>query len=310
MEGKLNMEPNQAGITALITAYARAYHATHDSPKIFDDFLADALFTKEEHVEFNKNLAGLAQMLDPSLAGTEPDPETALAAVVQIMNGPVTLGRSRFAEDALEQAYHAGVEQYVILGAGFDTFAFRHPDWLERLNVFEVDHPNTQAQKRQRIRNAGWEVPANLHFVPVDFSKESLSDGLKTTPYDPGKATFFSWLGVTFYLGKEDVLATLRSVAGLAPKGSPIVFDYFDAAAFVPGQATQTMRLMHDIVRQAGEPMKSSFDPLTLGEELKAVGFDLLENLGPEEIEARYFQGRRDRYHAHRSVHFARAVVA
>jgi methyltransferase (TIGR00027 family) len=226
------------------------------------------------------------------------------------MNGPVTLSRSRFTEDALERAFQAGVEQYVILGAGFDTFAFRHPDWLERLNVFEVDHPNTQAQKKQRILSTGWEIPATLHFVPVDFAKERLSDSLLRASYDPRKATFFSWLGVTFYLEKADVLATLRSVAGLAPKGSQIVFDYFDAGAFLPGQATRTMRLIHDIVRQAGEPMKSSIQPETLGAELKSVGFELLENLGPQEIEARYFQGRSDRYHAHQTVHFARAAVA
>src|SRR5512133_3882807 len=130
------MAENQAGVTALITAYARAYHATHDFPKIFDDPLANALFTQEEHTLFDQNLAGLLQLVDPDLAASKPDQATALAKVIQLHNGPITLSRSRYTEDSLEVAVQQGAQQYVILGAGFDTFACRRPELVGRLQVF------------------------------------------------------------------------------------------------------------------------------------------------------------------------------
>src|SRR5690349_19551117 len=113
------MEPNRASITALVTAYCRAYHAIHDAPKIFDDFLADQMFTPEEHTAFNHNLAARLQVIDPELAATNPDEPTALARVMQIHHGPITLSRSRYTEDCLELAIdREGIQQYVLLGAG------------------------------------------------------------------------------------------------------------------------------------------------------------------------------------------------
>ncbi len=302
------MEERQAGITALITAYARAYHATHDSPKIFDDFLANQFYTPEERTLFNQNLAGLIKDVDPELAATYPDQETALAGVIQLHNGPVTLSRSRYTEDCLEEAIRQGLEQYVILGAGLDTFAFRRPE-LKQLQVFEVDHPVTQAMKQQRIGMAGWEIPAQLHFAPIDFTRESLADALPRSGYDPRKASFFSWQGVTYYLDRAVVFDTLRTIAGIAPQGSTVVFDYMDADAFIPEKAAKRMQLMQRIAGMVGEPMKSGFDPQALAGNMEALGFRLAENLAPEEIERRYFQGRTDRYHAFEHVHFARIKV-
>ena len=303
------MEENQAGITALITAYARAYHATHDTPKIFDDFMADALYTPAEHAAFDQNLAGLLKIIDPELAAAQPDRETALARVIQIHNGPITLSRSRYCEDCLEEAIRQGVGQYVILGAGFDTFAFRRPELAGRLQIFEADHPVTQAQKRQRIAAAGWELPPHLHFVPLDFNQEGFSGALLRSAYDPHKLSFFSWLGVTYYLTREVILATLQAIAGLSLSGSPLVFDYIDANAFSSEKAGKRIQLMQGIARMVGEPMKTGFEPLSLAGELQASGLRLVESLDPQEIEARYFQNRADAYHAFEHVHFARAVV-
>jgi methyltransferase (TIGR00027 family) len=304
------MSENQAGITALVTAYARAYHATHDSPVVFDDALADQMYTPEEHAQFNQNLAGMLSLVAPDLAATRPDPATALAWSMQLMNEPVTLSRSRYTEDCLEQAARLGARQYVILGAGFDTFAFRRPDLLAALQVFELDHPVTQAMKRQRIALAGWHIPPQLHFVATDFTQEDLPAALRRSPYDPEQVSFFSWLGVSFYLPHEAVFATLRAIAGVSPKGSSVVFDYMDTAAFDPARADRRVQLMQGIARQVGEPMKAGFDPQSLGRELSKLGLTLVENLGPAEIEARYFQGRADRLHAFPHVHFAKVVVA
>lgn len=319
------MVENQAGVTALITAYARAYHAAHDTPKIFDDFLADALFSAEERAQFDHNLTQLLPLIDPTLAATQPGSAAALARVMQVYNGPITLSRSRYTEDCLEAAAAAeaaaaeaaaaseaetavGVRQVVILGAGMDTFAFRRPDLLERLDVFEVDHPATQAIKRQRVAAAGWAMPGRLHFVPVDFAKDDLAGRLIESGFDSAKVSFFSWLGVTFYLPHAVALETLRSLAGLCAAGSSIVFDFIDAEGFDPQRASKRMQFMQWLVRQAGEPMKTFFDPHTLAGELRPLGLEVAETLSPAEIEARYFQGRSDGYHAFEHVHFARVV--
>lgn len=303
------MEINRASITALITAYFRAYHATHDSPKIFDDTLADRLFTAEEHVTFDQNLAGLLKLINPERAAAEPDLATALACVMQTYSGPITLSRSRYTEDRLAELIDRGVRQYVILGAGLDTFAFRRTDLVESLHIFEVDHPATQALKHQRLAMLGQPYPPQLHFVPVDFLTERLSDVLRASAYDPQALSFFSWLGVTYYLTRETIFDTLRDVAASAPAGSSIVFDYMEADAFLPGRAAHRIQLMQAIAAQVGEPMQAGFDPLTLADDLERVGFRLEEDLAPADIEVRYFQGRTDEYHAFEQVHFARAVV-
>ena len=304
------MTEKQAGLSAIAMAYARAYHATHDSPKIFDDFLADSLFTQEEHIQMDQIWAGLLKYIDPELAATNPDPATALAWVVQLTNGPMTLGRSRYTEDSLEEAIRKGVRQYIILGAGFDTFAFRRPDLADRLQVFEVDHPATQALKREGVSRQSWNHPMNLHYISTDFAQESLADALGRSPYDPSQLSFFSWLGVSFYLTREVVFDTLRGIASIAAQGSTIVFDYMDTDAFIPEKVAKRVQLMQWMAEQLGEPMKAGFDPLTLGADLDRLGLRLEENLDPAAIEARYYQGRSDRYHAVEHVHFARVVVA
>jgi methyltransferase (TIGR00027 family) len=305
-----NMEENRASITALVTAYCRAYHATHDSPKIFDDFLADRMFSKEEHIAFDRNLADMLPLINPALAATQPDQATALACVMQTHHCPITLSRSRYTEDCLEQTVAQGIQQVVLLGAGLDTFAFRRPDLANRLQVFEVDHPATQAMKHERLAMLNMQTPAQLHFIPINFNTENLADVLKRSTYDLHKPGFFSWLGVTYYLSRQVVFETLRTIAGLAPSGSTIVFDYMDREAFIPEKAAKRIQLMQAIARQVGEPMQAGFDPLELGNELKNLGFSLAENLTPADIETRFFQGRADAYHAFEHVHFARAVVA
>lgn len=304
------MEQRQAGITALGTAYARAYHALHESPKIFDDFLAPQWFSEDERRYIDQNLALLLPMIDPALAASNPDTATATAAVVQLIHAPVTLSRSRFTEDRLEEVVRQGVRQYVILGAGFDTFAFRRPEWAAAVQVFEVDHPATQALKRERMALPGWELPAQAHFVPVDFTQDNLADALRRSPYDSQQASFVSWLGVTFYLPRESVFATLSTLAHLTSRGSTLVFDYMDADAFIPERAGRRIQIMQGVAQHVGEPMQTGFDPLTLGDDLAHCGWTLVDNLSPAAIDQRYFQGRADRYHAFEHVHFARAVIA
>jgi methyltransferase (TIGR00027 family) len=302
------MDENQVSITALVCAFTRAYHSEKDSPKIFDDFAASSLFTLEENAFFTKGVASLLKLYDPQTAETA-DEATATRLVMQVYNSSTILSRARFTEDCLEQTIKEGVEQYVILGAGMDTFALRRPDLSGRVQIFEVDHPATQANKKERLLRIVEVLPANLHLVPVNFAKDDLKACLLQAGYDPAKPAFFSWLGVTYYLEREAIQATLQTVSGLGKPGSTLVFDYYDGSAFHPVNRNDRDTATQSITRQTGETMKTSFVPAELEAELSRFGFVTVENLASDEIEKRYFSNRSDLYHAFNTVHFMRAMI-
>lgn len=304
------MEDNQVSRTAQMTAYSRGYHYENDTPRIFDDSLANLFLTQEERISIEEQIMAAMATINPAGAAAFPDRTASLKWMMQASAAaPIVLARARYAEDLLETAMEKGVGQYVILGAGLDTFCFRRPDLLRNLAVFELDHPATQTYKQNRIQELGWKHPASLSYIPVDFTRDSLATMLRRSSYDPRIPTFFSWLGVTYYLSRNDILATLRNIARTSPTGSALVFDYLDMDAYIPEKvAPRVMRMLWS-VRQVGEPMCSGFDPLTIAGELKGLGFCLKEDLCPCEIHSRYFLGRTDHYRACEHTHFAHAVV-
>lgn len=302
------MREKQFSHMSLLTAYQRGYHATFDEPKIFNDFLAYELLTQGERTLFAQQYMEIIKNRFPNASFT--DQETALAWFMQSITSTSDIAsRARYTEDSLDEIVKDGLQQYIILGAGMDTFAFRRPDIVRNLQVFEVDHPATQAFKLQRITDLKWEKPLNLHFVPVDFTKENLETALKRSTYDSKALSFFSWLGVTYYLPRDAVFATLRTIADIAPAGSTIIFDYYDTDAFVPERVAPRVQGWKQYAAQAGEPIITGFDPSTLASEIESLGLSLYENLSPSEIEGRYFQGRNDNYHATEHTHYARVVV-
>jgi methyltransferase (TIGR00027 family) len=314
------MQENKGSITSLVTAFARAYHSLNASNKMFDDYLARCMFSDDHWAYMERNMAGSYDFFNPGAlqvnrhAGAISKDETldakaALSWVMRVMMAPTTLSRSRYTEDNLEKAIAKGIRQYVILGAGMDTFAFRRPDLLSEIQVFELDHPATQAQKLNRISELGWEIHPNLHFVPIDFSKDSIAEALEQSSYNPAELSYFSWLGVVYYLTNDVVLDVLRSVASITLPGSLIVFDYPENDSFDPDKTSEKMRLSREIVKNAGEPMKGGFDPAKLSGYLEESGWLLLENLSPTEIEDLYFKGRDDGYHATDQTYFAMAEV-
>lgn len=164
--------------------------------------------------------------------------------------------------------------------------------------------------KRQRLLSASRKLPAQLHFIPVDFSQENLAEALRRSVYDPQAPSFFSWLGVTYYLTREALLATFRAIAAMAPPGSTIIFDYLDTEAFMPERTARRVSIMIEIVKRVGEPMLTGFDPATLAGDLNQVGLRLHEDLGPADIQERFFAGRPDGYRACEQARFAWAVAA
>jgi methyltransferase (TIGR00027 family) len=142
--------------------------------------------------------------------------------------------RSRQAEDSLAEAVARGVKQYVVLGAGLDTFAYRQPTWAKNIRIVEIDHPASQYFKIECLRNRGVFIPSNLHFQPVDFRTETLSEKLAATPLAKTEPIFVSWLGVTQYLSSEAIEGTLRAVASWQG-GSEIVLEHIERLD-VPGR--------------------------------------------------------------------------
>jgi methyltransferase (TIGR00027 family) len=274
---------------------------------MFEDFLAGALITPEERelIE-NSWLAGFAHLIPELASAGERD-----IALAQWWHScfavPVVIGRARYNEDKLSDAIRRGISQYVIVGAGLDTFALRRPDLRDRLRVFELDHPVTQMLKRDRMVQAALTVPPNLHFCPTDFERDSVASALARSPHDPGTPTFFSWPGVTMYLTREAVSATLKSIRTVAAADSEIVMDYFDSAVFLPENQSPAVRTLFTRAQNFGEPFIFGFDPRTLAEELAALGFELLEDLDHEGQEARYFAGRADERRPVEFAHFAHA---
>lgn len=330
------MKMNKASFSALIIAHCRAYHAVHDDQKIFDDFLAGRLLTEEERAYFDGTLYRSVKVLKylssgkvvpsilklflprrakqsfkaiaPEELNKVSDLKSGVDCYMHATGGPaLTVSRSRYTEDSLVKAVGAGVKQYVILGAGLDTFVFRHPELMETLRVFEVDQPATQDFKRQRLTELGWEIPQHLYFVPADFTRQNIDKELKDSSYDPKALSFFNWLGVTYYLPRETVLDTLRTVAGIAPKGSTVIFDYLDTDVYDPAKvAPRGQWLLFSLVGAKG---KCAFDPSMLSRDLAAIGLRLKENISPADIEKLYFRGHPGNYHAQEHAHFACAVV-
>jgi methyltransferase (TIGR00027 family) len=257
--------------TAHRVALRRAAHQLWDNPLVFEDPVALQIIGQEAAAELQGR-------------GT-PDSDTGryLRAFL--------VARSCFAEEHLVMAVKRGVKQYVVLGAGLDTFACRNP--FESLHVFEVDYPATQAWKRERLEAGGIAVPATLTFAPVDFERDTLAHGLASAGFQVNEPAFFSWLGVTPYLAEETVLGTLRWIAS-ACKENGVAFDYA-----VPRESLNFFnRMAFDVlagrVAAAGEPFVGFFDPETLSRELRGMGFQHIEDLGGNEINARYFSERSD----------------
>lgn len=166
---------------------------------------------------------------------------------VHIASSP--LCRAAYTEQSLKRAALIGIKQYVILGAGLDTFAFRETEFLSKYRVFEVDHPLTQSKKLERIVRAGWTVPDNLAFVQVDFTKDSLAERLIAVGFDPSVKSFFSWLGVTYYLSAGAIDTMLSGLSGLCADGSALVFDYPDENFFdAPEKPAKSAMLVGDLV--------------------------------------------------------------
>ena len=279
-QAPINRARARGSRTAELVAASRARHLLrHDEPYVFEDPHAIRFVGRRWR-----------RILGSSLL------DALFAKVVVRRLMPITtqhLTRARFAEDCLEEAARGGVTQYVILGSGFDTFAFRRPDL--GLTVFEVDLAATIDLKKERLSAAHMAIPDSLRFVPFDFENDDLGTELLAAGLDPQKASFFNWMGVTYYLTEGAILDNLDRLAAIGGPGSEIVFDYLIADSCVPPEDRALFASMMAFVEKRGEPMISRFDPAEANAVLNPRGvWEVIRNESPEEHRRRYLEGRTD----------------
>jgi methyltransferase (TIGR00027 family) len=259
--------------SALRVATLRAAHQLLDAPIVFEDPLAFRILGAAEAESLRS---------DPSRYNT-PRLKGLRASLVV---------RSKLAEEEWARSKQRGARQYVILGAGLDTFAYRNmnPDGSR---IFEVDLPAAQRWKRDCLRAAGLREPPSLTFVPIDFERSTLAEGLRQAAFCDGEPAFFSWLGVTIYLEEAAIMSTLRFIASLSAE-SGVVFDYGVLPSLLSPLERGAMEFLSARAAEHGERWKTYFDPKSFTGTLLSMGFSDVEDLGPEQLNNRYLFGRTD----------------
>ncbi|MGK9120682.1 class I SAM-dependent methyltransferase [Olivibacter jilunii] len=268
MEQKI-MEPDN---TAVRTALWRALHLEVDGkPPIIEDDLGLRLVAPDAgwrerpdmHPEFTKRLR---------------------ASIV---------ARARFIEDLIiDQSAH-DIQQYVILGAGLDTFVQRRPDIASKLQVFEIDQPSTLAWKQKRLIDLGYNIPDYLHFVPVDFEATSWLEELLKSKFNANKAAVVVCTGVTLYLTREAIVSTLKQIASLAT-GSQLAMTFYLPLALMDEEDKPLQQIAEKGAREAGTPFVSFFAPQEVLALAKEAGFKEARVFSTKEMEQTYFKDRAD----------------
>lgn len=291
------MNDYRESITSKLCAFARAWHSNKARNKVFDDYLAYDFMGIEEYQDIYEFIR----------RGFKDDGELAPAEyaenIVSEYLAPIPLSRASFCESRLESfAKEHGEIQYVILGAGNDTFSFRCDN--ENIRIFEIDHPITQAEKLHKIRKLKWNIPDNVRFVQVDFEKERLGEKLLAAGFDPEKKAFFSILGVSYYLNLPVFTETIAQISELSCLGSVLVFDFPLRGGEFPPRVQWLERLTHSL----GEEMRGGFTYPEVSRLLFFLGFQIDEYLDPKAVGERYFKERTDGLRAFENVSMLSAV--
>ncbi|MFC8057676.1 class I SAM-dependent methyltransferase [Bacillus cereus] len=302
------VKKGESSVTSLVSAFSRAYHSEFDCPKIFDDYVAKDFIPQKERNDIETNMVQGIQFFNTDIAQQFQDnPQEILKWITQVQLAPTPLARAAYCERVLLHEITLGAKQYVILGAGLDTFSFRHRELENKVEIFEVDHPSTQAFKIQRVKEAEYEVPSNLHFVSMDFTKDFSKQKLVNEGFE-NKKTFFSLLGVSYYLAKEELASLIECLFEMVPEGSSIVFDYPDENLFTEKGLSNRVENMVKMAAVGGEPMKSCYSYREMEALLEKSGLLIYEHLSPKDINTLYFEGRNDYLKAFETMQYMHAV--
>ena len=264
------------GWTASGVAAARTVHRLYDSPVIFEDDAAIHLLSSaERYLCQSKFIYKL--ILERSITEFRPFIFHSFSC-------------QRYAEEQLPRAIRQHKKQYVILGAGFDSFALRRQDLKSTLRIFEVDHPQSQEFKRKRIAKSSYSAPENLEFVPVDFELETVLDGLKRSRFDFSQPAFCSWMGTVMYLTEDAVLATLEAMASLTP-GSELIFNYASPHDSLSDADREMVQDLETTLRRGSAPINATFVPAAIAKTVSELGFDIRAHLSSRDLDERYLAG-------------------
>lgn len=294
------MIDTRESITAKLCSFARAYHSNFGKDKIFDDYLAYDLMGMDEYNE-------IGQLIENNFDTSAFDDRYSFdgARVYPLVNKyitPIPISRIAFAEKELGRfVKENGKCQYVICGAGMDTFAFRNEN--SDIHIFELDHPDTQRFKLERIKQLEWNIPKNVEYVSVDFSKDDMTEVLKSAGLQPDVPTFFSILGVTYYLTLPVFEETLTKINRISKIGSRLVFDFPDETTFKIDKNMRAYELAQ-ITDKLGEPMQHGFTVEEIRHAVSENGFSVIRHETPLSIQKTYFDNRADGQAAFENIHF------
>lgn len=217
-------------------------------------------------------------------------------------------GRSIYAEDWLSEAIELGIQQYVIIGAGLDSFVLRQAALYPKLKIYELDHPDTQALKINKLRHLG-KIPNNVEFVPIDFENEAITTALQHSSFESKQTSFFSWLGTTHYLKPEITLATLQNIASYAAPNSELVLDYSLDYTTLKGIERVGVLALSKFTHILNEPIVGALNTEHLHQALFQMGYIVLEDLSGKEITERYFHQRADGIQHTQATHLLRIMI-
>ena len=294
------MIETQESITAKLCSFARACHSNTARKKIFDDYLAYDLMGKQE---FEK-IGHLIQN-DFDLNHTDDNEDFERERIFRGLNryiAPIPLSRIAFAEEKLLEFAEKYKEcQYVICGAGMDTFAFRNDN--PNIKIFELDHPDTGRYKRERIKELEWNIPKNLIFVPIDFSKDDMNEELLKAECNPNIPSFFAILGVSYYLTLHVFEQTIKKISELCLTNVKIVFDYPDETT-LKEKSAERVHTLANITERLGEKMLHGYSFAEVNYVLDKYGFEIEEHETPQMIQKHYFEDRDDGIRAFENINF------
>ncbi|MDA3556526.1 class I SAM-dependent methyltransferase [Acinetobacter sp. AOR15_HL] len=274
------MKEGQSSRTAEAAAALRANHFKNTVSPVFSDPYAFELTSRSWKKLLSSPL--LVKLMNSAV----------LNRTLGLLTGQV-VGRSRYAEDLLDQAVQQNTQQYVLVGAGLDSFVLRESHHYPTLKIFEVDHPDTQAAKQAKLKKLG-EIPATVEFVAINFEKESISEALTRSVYERSAPAFFSWLGTTHYLNPQTTLQTLKSIAEFSANASEVVLDYSTYFQELTGIERIGSMGVAQFTHLLKEPLLGQFKPTDLHRAVEQMGFEVVEDLSGEAITERYFSARVD----------------
>jgi methyltransferase (TIGR00027 family) len=290
------MKYKQRYSTAEATAAIRAMHLLYDQPVVFNDPYALQLTSPAlRRVCHNRFFQWLLRRKFIS--------ETLRPISAQV------LSRAKYVEEKLEQAVSKGIAQYVIIGAGFDSFCLRRPDFSAGLRIYEIDHPATQQIKRKRLMKILDSSPKGVEFLAIDLEKRTIVDALSGSSFLKDEKAFFSWLGTVPYLSEDAVFTVLRDLASFAARGSEIVFDYLIPTYQMTLEDRQALGRGIRIIERWGEPVKSFFELDAFPDEVARLGYHIFENQSPAELNKRYFFDRSDNLATHSAAYNIHAEI-